>query len=306
MILASEVLLSIDLILRGGAVLPSQVLPPPQGLLGWVVRQAAVNMTALCWVGVLLVLDGFLMLLGQRHSEIKGSPARLRPRRFLFCFAVSIPIWLSFDWFNFSFLSAWQYHGLAENLLYRYTGYFFAFGTICPALFLFAQVYQDLGFERLVGRQFVVGRKLGLLVFSLGVLFLAYPLAVHNPSGTITLWLAWFLILDPINRRLGAPSLLADWAAGRWGRTVSLMAAGATCGVLWEFWNYWAAAKWTYDLPFLGPLEAYRFFEMPLVGLIGFPPFAMECWAMFQTAILVLQKCQIRLIEPLPDQRSVL
>ena len=293
LILASEALLGIDLVLRGGAVLPTHLLPPPQGLFGWISRQAAVNMTALCWVGVLLVLDGLLTLLGQHRPEVGGSPARLRPRSFLFCFLVSIPIWLSFDWMNFTFLGAWHYHGLPENLLHRYTGYFFAFGAICPALFLCAQVYQNLGFESLEGPQLVVGPRFEVLVFSLGVFFLAYPLAVRNPSGTLTLWLAWSFLLDPINRRLGAPSLLADWAAGKWGRMLALMAAGATCGLLWEFWNFWAAAKWTYDLPFLGPLEAYRFFEMPLVGLLGFPLFAIECWVMFQTAVLVVERSGI-------------
>lgn len=306
LIFVSEALLGYDLVLRGGAVLPSQPLPPPEGRFGWFARQVAVNMTALCWVGALLVLDGILTLLRQRGPELKGSPVRLETRRFLFCFFVSIPIWLSFDWINFAVLGAWQYHGLPENLVHRYTGYFFAFGAICPALFLCAQVYQDLGFASLKGPQLMVGPRVEVLIFGLGVVFIAYPLVVCDPSGTLTLWLAWFFLLDPVNRRLGAPSLLADWAAGTWGRTLSLMAAGATCGLLWEFWNYWAVAKWTYNLPFLGWLEAYRYFEMPIVGLLGFPPFAIECWVMFQTTILVLEKCGIRLSEQPPGKYSVL
>lgn len=306
LIVASAALLGLDLVLRGGAVQPTELLPPPEGPVGWLSRQAAVNMTPLCWVGLLLVLDGLLTLLGRRRPEVEGSPARLRPRRFFLCFLVSIPIWLSFDWINFTFLHAWHYHGLPENIVHRYAGYFFAFGAICPALLLFAQLYRDLGLKRLERPRLVVGPKLELLFFGLGVFFLAYPVAVRNPIGTLTLWLAWFFLLDPMNRRLGAPSLLADWVAGHWGRTLALLTAGATCGFLWEFWNYWAVAKWTYHLPILGPLESYRFFEMPLVGLLGFPFFALECWVMFQTAILVLEKCGIRLNEPLPDDYGVL
>ncbi len=64
--------------------------------------------------------------------------------------------------------------------------------------------------------------------------------------------------------------------------------------------------NWTYDLPFLGPLEAYRFLEMPLGGLLGIPLFAIECWAMFQTAGLVLDKCGLWLNESLPDENNVL
>ena len=35
-------------------------------------------------------------------------------------------------------------------------------------------------------------------------------------------------------------------------------------------------------LPFLGAAERYRYFEMPLVGLLGFIPFGIECWVMWQ------------------------
>ena len=79
-----------------------------------------------------------------------------------------------------------------------------------------------------------------------------------------------------------------------------------TCGVLWEFWNYWARARWTYDLPFLGPLEDYRLFEMPLPGFAGFPPFALECWVAFQAILLVLRKTGMRFVERLPGDDAVL
>src|SRR5690606_9476878 len=121
----------------------------------------------------------------------------------------------------------------------------------------------------------------------LGALCLVFPVAVAAPIGNLTLWLGAALLLDPANPAFGAPSLLRDWEQGRYGRTLSLMAGGLVCGLLWEFWNYWAVAKWTYDLPFLGPLEAVRYFEMPLPGLGGFLPFAASCWAMFQTVALL-------------------
>jgi len=57
-----------------------------------------------------------------------------------------------------------------------------------------------------------------------------------------------------------------------------LLASGLVCGVLWEFWNYWAIAKWTYTVPFFGNV---KIFEMPVLGFLGFPPFAVECWVMY-------------------------
>ncbi|MGZ5435395.1 MAG: hypothetical protein ACXW3F_04990, partial [Pyrinomonadaceae bacterium] len=58
----------------------------------------------------------------------------------------------------------------------------------------------------------------------------------------------------------------------------SLLSAGLVCGFLWEFWNYWALSKWTYTVPYFGDI---KIFEMPVLGYLGFPPFAIECWAMY-------------------------
>jgi hypothetical protein len=41
----------------------------------------------------------------------------------------------------------------------------------------------------------------------------------------------------------------------------------------------WAFTKWTYIFP-LG--QNWKFFEMPLVGFLGFLPFAVEYFVMFQ------------------------
>ncbi|MEK6571620.1 MAG: hypothetical protein AABZ61_09630, partial [Bacteroidota bacterium] len=60
------------------------------------------------------------------------------------------------------------------------------------------------------------------------------------------------------------------------------------CGGLWEFWNYWAEARWVYDVPFSwsGP----KVFEMPLAGFLGFIPFAVECHAMQNYLLAVLNR----------------
>jgi hypothetical protein len=94
-------------------------------------------------------------------------------------------------------------------------------------------------------------------------------------------WLGVIFFLDPVNYRLGAPSLIAEWEQGRWGRTFALLAGGAVCGVLWEFWNFWAGAKWIYAVPILGDI---KLFEMPVLGFLGFPPFCLECYVLYQFA----------------------
>ena len=58
----------------------------------------------------------------------------------------------------------------------------------------------------------------------------------------------------------------------------NLLIAGFICGGLWEFWNFWARAKWIYTVPIVGNV---KIFEMPVLGYFGFPPFALECFAMY-------------------------
>jgi hypothetical protein len=56
-----------------------------------------------------------------------------------------------------------------------------------------------------------------------------------------------------------------------------LLLAGLVCGGLWEFWNFWAYTKWLYTVPFF---EDVKWFEMPPLGFLGFPPFAVECYVL--------------------------
>jgi hypothetical protein len=309
LIVLAELLLIIDVRLRGGAIVPYQSLDPPAGSLQIISRWAAINMTPVCWIGFLLMMDGLLTILARRRTcqpAACGSPARSRPRRFILCFVLSVPIWLFFDWMNFSFMDAWRYHGLPESLVHRSLGYFVAFGAICPGMFLTAELYQQVGLRRLRGPRLAFRRVPLLVLFILGLAFLIFPFIARNPTGSLTLWLAPVLLLDPLNHALGGPSMAGDFRAGRWGRMVALMAGGLTCGLLWEFWNYFAAAKWTYNLPFLGPLEGYRYFEMPLAGLPGFLPFGVAVWDAFQLVITLLKKIGLNIVEPLPTEDTVL
>ena len=85
-------------------------------------------------------------------------------------------------------------------------------------------------------------------------------------------------------------AVLRDWQNGWYGRTLACFAGGLLCGFLWEFWNYWAAAKWHYSVPIM---ENVKIFEMPLPGYLGFPAFALECFTMY-----VLVRSVLRPAEP--------
>jgi hypothetical protein len=84
-------------------------------------------------------------------------------------------------------------------------------------------------------------------------------------------WVAPFLLLDGFGALLNGRGLGAGLVRGRWREAAVIAAAGLLCGVLWEFWNYWAVPSWNYSVPLLGFLEV---FEMPLFGYLGYIPFA--------------------------------
>ena len=98
-------------------------------------------------------------------------------------------------------------------------------------------------------------------------------------------WIGFIPLLDTLNDLLGAPSLRRQIEAGDFARLWALLAGGMACGFLWEAWNYQAfladGAFWIYTVP--QPLRIFglHFGKMPLLGLLGFPPFAVELHAFY-------------------------
>jgi hypothetical protein len=172
----------------------------------------------------------------------------------------------------------WQYHNLEPNLLLRRVGYDWAFATIFPALFLTAAALRATVFKRARVRPWRPAPGLLRAAVAVGAVSVVLPLALVSPWLVPLVWTGWALLLEPLNYRGGRPSWLADLAAGDASRVAALLASGLVCGVLWEFWNYWALTRWTYAVPY--PPEA-KLFEMPVLGYLGFLPFALECFAMY-------------------------
>jgi len=172
----------------------------------------------------------------------------------------------------------WRYHGLEPNLFLRRVGYDWSFATIFPALFLTAAALRATVFsDARVGPWRPSPRAFRLAVVT-GAVSVTLPLAVVSAWLVPLVWVGWALLLEPLNCRRGRPSWLADIATGDASRLLALLASGAICGVLWELWNYWAATRWTYAVPYLGGI---KIFEMPVLGYLGFPPFALESYAMY-------------------------
>jgi hypothetical protein len=127
---------------------------------------------------------------------------------------------------------------------------------------------------------------------------LAWPLLWPSPYLAAPVWLGFVFLLDPINLRLGGEPLAEDFAAGRHDRFWNLVLSGFLCGFLWEFWNYWARAKWHYTVPIM---ENVKLFEMPLPGYLGFPAFALECFTMYVFLRILAGRAAVLLGWPRPD-----
>lgn len=229
----------------------------------------------------MLLLDGLVARLTGR-SYLRG-----RRVEGLLAALTSIAGWWLFEWYNAprfwrggADLAGlwWQYHGLEPNAFLRRVGYDWAFATIFPAMFLTAAALRSTVFARArLGPWRPSAATLRVSVV-LGAAGAVVPILVVSPWLVPLVWLGWVFLLEPLNARAGRPSWLADLGRGDASRLLSLLASGLVCGVLWEFWNYWAATRWTYSVPLVGDV---KLFEMPLAGYLGFPPFALECYAMY-------------------------
>jgi hypothetical protein len=233
--------------------------------------------TPIAWTGFILFADGIVW--GAR----KRSWMRSNPLEFVFLALISIPLWLIFEFYNL-YIENWYYTGLPDNFGLRQFGYAWSFATIWPAIFEAADlfdVWRARNREKALGQTyryvFVKGYA-RLTSMVLGLAMLSWPLFWPSPYLAAPVWLGFILLLDPINAALGEESLLGDAEHADYGRLVNLILSGFLCGILWEFWNYWAGAKWHYTVPIM---EQAKIFEMPLPGYFGFPAFALECFTMY-------------------------
>ena len=235
--------------------------------------------TPLIWTGYLLLVDALVY-------KVKGRSLLVSNRvEFVLMALVSIVGWWLFELYNVprfwrSDLELWwHYHNLEPNPYLRRVGYDWAFATISPAMFetaeLFAATLFGSGWRT---RPLVYSKKLLYVLIALGALAAALPLVFVSAWLVPLVWLSYVLLLDPLNALRGWPSITGDLARGDWRRLAALLLSGGLCGLLWEFWNFWAISKWTYTVPYLGNV---KMFEMPVLGYLGFPPFAVECWAMY-------------------------
>ncbi|MGH9520877.1 MAG: hypothetical protein ACRD2D_14570 [Terriglobales bacterium] len=235
--------------------------------------------TAAVWTAYIVAVDAAVRR--RRGNSLLGHPGAFAALALL-----SIPGWLIFEAYNLR-LRNWAYVGVPDNFWVFILGAAWAFATIYPGIFETADLIHASWTASWRTRPWLRRRRLERDLFVLGVACLIIPLALPAAWAAYSFALVWaglIFLLEPLQRRRGWPSLLGDLERGEPGRVAALLLAGAVCGVFWEFWNYRAAARWEYIFPIL---HRYRIFAMPVPGFLGFPPFAMECFATY----VVLSQC---------------
>ena len=229
--------------------------------------------TPLVWTGYILVIDAIVYRIAGRSRITSGA------KSFALMCVLSSAYWYVFEFFNL-FLKNWRYENLPTPWIAA-IGMTWAFATIGPGLLETYDLLKGLGAFRVKSRRFTTPKSLHTTLIILGAVCLISILAVPERVAAYLaapLWIGFILLLDPINLLRGNESLLGQWQAGRLQNTLCLFVGGLICGVLWEFWNYWAVAKWIYQLPYsAGP----KIFEMPLLGYLGFPALAFEYYVFY-------------------------
>jgi len=224
------------------------------------------------WLGYILVVDGIVL-------ARTGSSLWTRSRRdFVLLFVASSPVWWIFEMIN-SRTANWEYLGSNTfTQLEYYVLCTISFSTVMPAVFETAELARSFRWLNRIQNGPRVpstpGFNLGLFILGLAMaaLTLLWPKYCYP-----FVWTSLVLLLEPLNRWLGRPHLLRDLQRGDWRPVIALSLGALICGFFWEMWNYKSWPKWVYHTP---GAQYLHVFEMPLLGYLGYIPFALELYAL--------------------------
>lgn len=246
-------------------------------------RFVATWFTPIMWTGYIMAIDGLVY-------RLNGNSWLTRRRReFPLLALLSVGIWLIFEVYNLR-LQNWHYLGLPAEPLLRDLGYFWSFATIIPGVFETSELVKVL---LLKWSKEPRGKPVRLgphwLWVLLGTAMVTIP-PMFSPQIAAYLfapvWIGFILLVDPINELMEATSLRAQIASGNWTTFVALLIGGMACGFIWEVWNYQAylthGAHWVYTMPDALRIFGLHFGKMPVLGLLGFPPFALELYVLYE------------------------
>jgi hypothetical protein len=266
----------------------------------------AVAFTPVMWTGYILLVDGWIWARGGKSYFLDDKFEW--PMLALF----SILIWVMFEMFNLS-AWAWSYYNRPHNRFVEGFVFAWAFATIIPALLRTRSLFATFSFfdrshpwkVRFTPFWQAVSFVAGLALTFIPVMFNGCTQeTLESCMPNILVWMVWFgfiFLIEPINYRLGAPSVFCHLEEGKVSFFWQVLAAGLFCGLLWESWNIQAAQPqfqgltWNYHLnhiyliPSFDQQSYWRIGKMPILGFLGYPPFIWECFALWELCKWALQ-----------------
>lgn len=225
------------------------------------------------WLGYILTIDALV------YKLRKDSLISNHFYQFLGMVIISMLLWWVFEFINLP-VRNWSYSAGVESLGTLKTLFgSLSFATVLPAFFETVELIRAIHFfdkKKLHKKHRITKRFLHTMII-IGVACFILPVILPKFAFPL-IWLSFFFILDPINYLHKQPSIIGHLKDRRLAIPLSLLLAGIIIGFLWEFWNYWALPKWSYSVPFVG---FFKIFEMPVLGYLGYFPFAFELYAMY-------------------------
>ncbi len=222
------------------------------------------------WGGYILTVDALVYKL--RNKSLLMD----QPGKFAGLFILSAAFWWVFEFLNLR-VSSWSYHGAAALSNFWWKTIYFS--TVLPAVFETYGLIRSIHLfdQARLRRKHQITKTLLHAMTGIGVASFFLPL-IFPAYAYPLVWVTFFFILDPVNYLHRQPSVIQHLKDRKLAVPLSLMLAGLVCGLFWEFWNYWAASKWYYHIPHLG---FFKIFEMPVLGYLGYLPFALSLYAMY-------------------------
>jgi len=228
-----------------------------------------------------IVWFGYILLIDALNYKLRGNSYMVnKPKQFAFLVFLSALVWWMFEAINMA-LGNWRYVGTSgfsssfEKLLFGTI----SFSTVIPAVFETSELLKSLHlFDRIkLKKSHDISKDLVYLMIFTGIICLVMSIIIPLLFFPL-IWLAFFLILDPFNYLHKKPSIIGHFKDRRLVIPLSIFIGATICGLLWEFWNYWAVIKWTYHIPFV---DFFKIFEMPALGYFGYGPFGWELYSMY-------------------------
>jgi len=234
------------------------------------------------WLGYCLFVSSLVIL------RTRSSLLTRNYRAYVGLFLISIPIWWLFEFINWH-TQNWFYQGeeyFSKREFFLLSS--LSFSVVIPAVFGTAELVSTFSWvQRLkTGPCFTLHSLTGPILLGIGLLMILL-IALWPQYYFPLVWGSLYLIVDSINLKLGYRTLLAHISQGDWRQVVSLGLGSLICGFFWELWNFYSYPKWIYHIPYV---DFMHVFEMPLLGYLGYVPFALELFALYHFAIGIIRK----------------